>query len=423
MPTSAQNLSDVTCPFCGLACDDLTLTHSAQGLRVTKNGCEIASASFRKLGSLESQKATPRVAGKEANFADAIAAAARILSEAKAPLIAGFGTDVGGARATLALADRIGAVVDHMNMPAKIRNILTVQNSGWITTTLAEIKNRADFILVIGNGAVKRFPRFLERAVWPNDAMFAALAERKVVFLGEVDSLDIATPKPFTRLHCRHSSLSRIVPALRAIVNGQPIGDGQFAPSDIKTLQDLAAQMWQARYGVIVWAASDFDFSHGELTIQTLAEMIKDLNKTIRFAGFPLGGSDGDFSGNGAQTWQTGLPLRSRYGKSGLDYDPYRYGANELLAANEADSLLWISSFDVTRTPPNSTTPTIVLGPSTMVFQREPDVFIPVGTPGIHHGGHFVRADKVVIMRLKKLLTNELPSVADAINAIHKQVA
>ena len=419
MDQNTTSLSDVTCPFCGLACDDLQLAKSQSGLAVTQNGCAIASAAFRQLGVASALNAAPRLTGRPTTVDRAIAAAARILADAKAPLIAGLGTDVAGARATLALADRIGAVVDHMNMPAKLRNILTLQNSGWITTTLAEIKNRADFILIVGSGVVKRFPRFLERAVWPKNAMFVGdSATRKVIFLGELDGLVIDAPAAVTRLHCDHRSLPRIVAALRALVNRQQIDSIHLAPADLQTLQRLAGEMMHARYGVVVWAAPDFDFPHGELAIQTLAEMIKDLNKTIRFAGFPLGGSDGDFSSNGVQTWQTGLPLRSRYGKSGLDYDPNRYGANELLAAKEVDALLWISSFSAGRTPPVDQIPSIVLGPPSMKFEREPDVFFPVGTPGIHHDGHFIRADKVVVMHLKKVVESSLLSVAEIANGL-----
>lgn len=419
MDKNKQILSNVTCPFCGLACDDLVLAHSETGLEVRQNGCAISAVAFSELGTHDALAASPRVAGKSSTLDYAVIAAARIMSRAKAPLIAGLGSDVAGARATLELADRIGAVVDHMNMPAKLRNILTLQNGGWITTTLAEVKNRADFILVIGSGVVTRFPRFLERVVWPKHAMFVGdPAKRNVFFLGEVETLDTALPANVTRLHCSHGALTRIIPALRALVNGQRMDSDRLAVSDVRILNDLAASMNQATYGVIAWAAPDFDFPHAELTVQTLAELIKDLNKTIRFAGFPLGGSDGDFSSNGVQTWQTGLPLRSRYGKNGIDYDPYRYGAGELLAANEVDALLWISSFNAARAPPVTNVPRIVLGPPSMTLEREPDVFIPVGTPGIHHGGHFLRADKVVVMRLKKLIESELPSVAEVAGRI-----
>ncbi len=182
MDQNRPSLRDVTCPFCGLACDDLVVSSLTAGLEIKSNGCAISIAAFRKLGRNDASNAAPRLAGRPATLDQAVLAAARILSRAKAPLIAGLATDVAGARATLALADSIGAVVDHMNMSAKIRNILTLQNVGGITTTLAEIKNRADFILVLGSGVLTRFPRFLERAVWPADSMFIAdKAKRKVL--------------------------------------------------------------------------------------------------------------------------------------------------------------------------------------------------------------------------------------------------
>jgi formylmethanofuran dehydrogenase subunit B len=53
-----------------------------------------------------------------------------------------------------------------------------------------------------------------------------------------------------------------------------------------------------------------------------------------------------------------------------------------------------------------------------MTFAKEPDVFIPVGTPGIDHAGHAYRMDNVVAIRLKKLRDSGLPSTAEVLNAI-----
>lgn len=421
MSNCVSPLVNITCPFCGLACDDLALANEGNALAVTQNGCPISQASFKNLSNT-TPGAAPRVAGRATTLEKAVHAAAQLMSSAQAPLISGMGTDVAGARALLALADKTGAVVDHMNMAAKLRNLLTLQNSGGITTTLAEVKNRADFVLVLGTGVVQHFPRFLERAVWPAHAMFNGdSGQRKVVFLGEFGPNDIAIPRhvnPPTVLHCKHGAFATLLPVLRALINGQEVKSSQLAPGDIAQLQAIDTGLRTARYGVIAWAAPDFNVDHGELTLQTLAELIKDINRDTRCAGLPLGGSDGDFSSNGTQTWQTGFPLRSRYGKLGIDYDPYRYGSDALLATDEVDLLLWISSFNATRTPPASSLPTIVLGPASMTFSREPDVFIPVGTPGLHHPGHFVRADKVVVMRLKQLLENTLPSVASVASKI-----
>jgi formylmethanofuran dehydrogenase subunit B len=55
-----------------------------------------------------------------------------------------------------------------------------------------------------------------------------------------------------------------------------------------------------------------------------------------------------------------------------------------------------------------------------MVFEEEPDIFIPIGTPGIDHTGHAYRLDNVVAIRLKKLRDTELPSTAEVLMAIEQ---
>jgi formylmethanofuran dehydrogenase subunit B len=60
----------------------------------------------------------------------------------------------------------------------------------------------------------------------------------------------------------------------------------------------------------------------------------------------------------------------------------------------------------------------IVLGRADIELAREPDVFLPVATPGIDAPGHLVRSDKVVTLRLPQLRQSALPSVARTIDAL-----
>lgn len=55
-----------------------------------------------------------------------------------------------------------------------------------------------------------------------------------------------------------------------------------------------------------------------------------------------------------------------------------------------------------------------------MTFAQEPEVFIPVGTPGIDHSGHAYRMDNVVAIRLKKLRDSGLPSTSEVVTAIQQ---
>ncbi len=210
--------------------------------------------------------------------------------------------------------------------------------------------------------------------------------------------------------------------ALRALVAGRELQAETAAGVPMAQWRTLADKLKSARYAVVVWAAADFDFPHAELTVRALCELIKDLNRSSRAAGLPLGGSDGDFTADGVELWQTGFPFRTGFGSGVPEYDPQRFATARLLAQGEADALLWIASFDERRGPPGSAVPTVVLGRPGMVCEREPEVFIPVGTPGVDHAGHLFRTDKVVMLPLRQLRESGLPSVARVVAAIGEAI-
>jgi len=51
-------------------------------------------------------------------------------------------------------------------------------------------------------------------------------------------------------------------------------------------------------------------------------------------------------------------------------------------------------------------------------LKKTPDVFIPVGTPGMDHAGILVRCDNVVSLPLKNLNRAPLPRAADVLAAL-----
>ena len=55
------------------------------------------------------------IEGKPVALAAAAARSRAAAAASRLPVIAGFGTDIAGARAAIALADRIGGVIDHMH--------------------------------------------------------------------------------------------------------------------------------------------------------------------------------------------------------------------------------------------------------------------------------------------------------------------
>jgi len=412
VPASA--IRDVTCPFCGLACDDLVVEAVDGKLAVRSGGCPISVPAFRETPGT----GTARVGGREAPLEAAIREAARLLGAAKRPLFGGLGTDVAGARAVGRLADRTGGVLDHMNSAAVVRNLLALQDTGWTTTTLSEIRNRCDLLVAVGGDIVSRFPRFFERTLQADETLFGPRPTPTIIFLGKGPATDVKLPGTARVIPCEPARLGEALGVLRALVAGRVPQAREVAGHPLATWQALAAELKAARYGVMPWAAVDFDLPHGELVVQALADLIRELNQTTRFAGLPLGGTDGDITSDAVHLWQTGYGTRVSFAGGVPVQDLHRFSVPALLADGAADLLFWISSFSPTRLPPEASVPTIVLGHAGMVPPPKARVFIPVGTPGVDHGGEFFRTDRVVTLPLHGLRPTTLPSVAQALEAI-----
>ncbi|HEY3325834.1 MAG TPA: formylmethanofuran dehydrogenase subunit B, partial [Novimethylophilus sp.] len=251
-------VENVTCPFCGLLCDDLTIERDAAGkLNVSKNGCHKSVTFFGRAPHIPS----PRISGKPAELKDAVAKAAEILGQAKHPLIAGLGTEVQGMRAAMSLADKAGAALDHMNSNGFMRNIQVVQNSGWQITTLTEVKNRVDLLVIVGTDIVSTFPRFFERHVWNAESMFGQdTAAREIVYLGGRGLDTSAGVAPDGRkpdvLPCDLERLPEVISVLRALIGGKKLHATAVAGIAVSDLEQLAQRLALAKYSVVTWAAA-----------------------------------------------------------------------------------------------------------------------------------------------------------------------
>ncbi len=418
--STATTWQEVASPFCGIAADDLVIEAKGNQIKVLENGDAINTPAFETpLGDTQ-----PRIQGKEVTLEQAVSHIAEHLRTARQPLIGGLGTDLNGARAVMALADKSGASIDSQFSPAAFRNILVLQDTGYMTTTLTEARNRADVIVLVGSDIESSFPRFFERVVWPAESMFDVdLAQRKVIYLGTKPSADMSTAPDGRKaqvLDCDDADLPEVLSVLRALINNKTVQAESVGGIKVSDLQQLTDTLKAAEYSVFTWSGTQLNYNHAEASIQMLCEAIKDLNKDTRSSGLPLGGKQGDTTVNAVASWQSGYPMRSSFQRGYPEYDPFIFDSRRMLAENEADLLIWVNAYDVKGTPPDSKATTFVLGRSGMQFETEPDVFIPVGVPGIDHVGRTFRCDSVVSMPLKKLRDSGLPSVFDVLSAVEQ---
>lgn len=399
-----------TCPFCALLCDDLAVRARPGGdtLEVVGTGCARAQSAIRSFPATP-VPATPSVDGQPATLDAAVAAAVRLLAASRQPLFSGLGTDVAGARALYPLACETRAICDPEGGRALMHLQRTLQDHGGFTTTLAEVRTRADLVVFLGGVPLQAAPRLWERCGLDG----GEVAGRQIVVLGDAGR-DVPARAELIPLE---GDLFDTIALLGALVAGRSLA---VAPPP--GLAALAARLRAARYAAFVGALADLP-PQGALVVEGLHRAIGQLNQHTRAAVLWVGGGAGTGTVNPAFTWLSGLPLPSRVAPIGLEHEPLLFDTAHLLAGRAVDALLWVSSFGTP--PPETPLPRIVLGPPALAAQvaAPGTVFMPVATPGIGAAGHLFRADARVVLPLFAARPDALPGVAGVVGALRRGLA
>lgn len=401
-----------TCPFCSLLCDGFAVEFEGDRLALRGSDCPRALRGLSHFGSAASN-AQPQIDGRPVTLDAAIDRAAQILAGSRQPLFGGLATDVMGARALYPLACATGAICDPAAGPSLLHGLRSLQDRGSFTTTLAEVRNRADVIVCVGSSPRDAFPE-----IWRRCGIGEPLiAERDVVFLGTAtDPALEGRPGVVQHAVPLEGDLFETLSTLAALVAERKLRAAS------PTLVALAERLRAARYAVFVWEQTALP-RHGALVAEVLNhQIIGTLNRHTRAAALPLGGNDGMLAVNQTFTWLSGVPLRSRAGPLGLEHEPERFDAARLIAEGSVDALLWISSFGPEPAAPASGLPCIVIGhPASAVPQGA--VFIPAATPGIGSTGHLFRTDSVVALPLEPLREEALPGVPEVLVRLTARLA
>ncbi|MBB6308782.1 formylmethanofuran dehydrogenase [Xanthobacter tagetidis] len=415
---------DVLCPFCGLGCDDLEVAVSGRAVRAVR-ACGDAARLLERSG----EPPPPcRVDGRPAPFEAAVAAAAGLLASRRAIAIAGLGADMEGLGRLYDLAMTAGASLDHAASGGLFANLDRLARKGWVAATLAEVRNRCDLLVVLGPDPSAAFARFFERAL-PAPALAAGDAaapmfvdrtvRRRVCVLGgplSAGGRRALAPHDVAEVPLDAAALPAVAAALATALKGGDLAGAGLPPEIAATVSELAGVLAKSRYAVFAWDAARLPAADAARVAEAAAEAVAALSRTTRAAVFPLGGRDNVVGAHQLALWRFGWPLRTAVGPGGARHAPDLYETRAALA--DADLLLFASALRPDAPPAFARGPVIALGHAQTVFPREPDVFIPVGTPGVDHAGHVFRMDQVVCLPLAALRPAALPSLAEAAGAI-----
>ncbi|MFG1401397.1 formylmethanofuran dehydrogenase [Xanthobacter sediminis] len=414
-------VTDVVCAFCGLGCDDLEVAVRGRSVRPVKACAEAGRLLARK----DAPAPGARIGGRAASLAEAAEAAAGHLKAARAAAITGLGADLDGLRGLFDIAMTAGASFDHAASDGLFANLERLSRRGWIASTLAEVRNHCDLLVVFGADPELAFHRFFERVVPAggegHDAppLFVA-GRRRVVVVGDILSEGARRAlagHDITEIVVSPAEVALAARGLAALVAGRrPAGVPALEGVVGEALAALAEALKAARYSVFTWNAATLGVRDATSVAESAATAVDLLSPATRSAVFPLGGRDNMTGAHQMALWRFGYPLRTAVGGGLARHVPELYAT--AAALKDADLVLHASSFRPDAPPAFDRGPVIALAHPDTVFAREPEVFIPVGTPGVDHDGHAFRMDAVVCLPLAALRPAELPSVAQAARAI-----
>ncbi len=324
--------------------------------------------------------------------------AAGWLAASRLSVFAGMSTDVAGARAAVALAERIGGVVDHMQSAALLQDLDVMREGGLMLTTPAETYNRCDLLLLVG-------PQLLETALirrlfdGPDRRSIWLCPGRKI----EQPGVDLIGSDP--------ADLPGLVATLRARVAGRPIAPNQIPKVQI---EQVAASLAQASFGVAIWSAAAIE----ALTLVMLCGLVTDLNEKTRFSGLPIAPEDNGIGVQQVLGWRSGFPVRTGFGRGYAEHDPWRFDSVRLVESGEADCAVWISALSSVRPPFRRAVPLITLAPEPEELRVAGEILIEVGRPGIDHDSIAQLDTLGALAAMEATTPNDTLSVSDVLAGI-----
>ena len=411
---------NVTCPHCGLLCDDLSVKVSDLSLRLLNADYAHCAKAYADASFADETLPTPLIDGTPATFEQAIEKAIEILKSCSQPLVNGLIADIQACREAVALTEKISGVIDHANGTSIRNGTAVMQRIGEVRATLAEVRNRADCIVILGSEILQRFPRLQERVLNPNKTLDEKTARNKKIFILDL-STDGTTSSSnegnnVTRLLLNFPLMESLVYRLQEVIT-KPKESIINIDENTEAFLELKEIILASNYTTFIWSLAEFNSVSAEHTVQALTETIKVLMNKIRCVGLPLGGSKGEITANQVATWQTGVSLPVAFMQGTPMHDPTRYDGLTMLKNKEVDCLVWIATYSSEDSPPETDAPTIVLGHPKMACKNAA-VFIPVGIPGIDHRGLACRTDNVATLPLHAIRNCELPAASDVLHKI-----
>ncbi len=453
MSGNGRTVEHVTCSFCGCLCDDIIVevansreADDRYSIERVRRACANGRGLFTHY---DPSPRPPTVDGRPSAWEAAVAEAARILDEADSPLIYGLSSTASEAqRKAVALADKIGAIIDTTSSVCHGPTGLAMQSVGEPTCTLGEVRNRADLLVFWGcNPAVSHARHF---------SRYSAMAKGTLTPQGRRDRTVVVVdvrPTASTRaadhfLQVQPGTDFEVLTTLRALLQGR-MTNIQMADADNKRptehteaqaaqeeqtiggialtrLEALAKMMKTCRFGVAFMGMGLTQSAGRDLNVSELFTLVAELNQYTRFSVIPMRGHGNVTGADQVMTWQSGYPFAVSFARGYPRYGPGEFTAVDVLARGEADVALILASDPIAHFPQAAAQalariPTIVLDPMPSLTTEMAHVVFPTACYGVDATGIAYRMDGVPL-RMRAPLPRARPTDEEILDRLIEAV-
>jgi formylmethanofuran dehydrogenase subunit B len=394
---------NATCTFCGCVCDDMELTVENNRITKAKNACVLGKAWF--LNHHIEKRPVATVRGKAVSLDEAVEEAAKILANARYPIVYGLSdTTCEAQRVAVAIADRIGGNIDTTTSVCHGPSGMAFQGVGEVTCSLGEVKNRADLVIFWGSNPAESHPRHWGRYSTMPKGLFVpnGRKDRTVVVVDVRRSKSVPAADIFLQIKPRKDF--EALWALRALVKGIEL-DASVAEETgipLEQMKDLVQQMKTCKFGILFFGMG-LSMTRGKhLNVEAALSLAADLNDFTRFYAKPMRGHGNVTGADNVVSWQTGYPFGVNLGRGYPRFNPGEFTTADTLARGEADAAMIIASdpmgnFSQPAREHLARIPYIALDPKETATVRGAAVAFTTATYGINTGGTVYRMDDVPI--------------------------
>ena len=339
---------------------------------------------------------------KEVSYEEAAKYTAKILCDAKKPLMYGWSSTSCEAQSTgHMIAEKVGGIVDNTATVCHGPSLIAVHDVGIPSCTLGEVKNRADRIVFWGCNPAHAHPRHMSRySIFPRGFFTVKGQKSRKIIVVDPRPTDTASLADI-HVQVEQGRDYELLDALRVAFKGEELPD-MIAGVPKEKVYELAELLKGGRFVTIFFGMGVTHSLGKNHNIDIAIAVTADLNKYTKASIIPMRGHYNVTGSGQVLGWQFGFPFCVDLSRGFARYNPGETSSNDLLQRGEVDACFVLGSDPGSHFPFKSVRkiydlPSVCIDPHMTPTAAVSKCHVPVALVGVEVAGSCYRMDNVPI--------------------------